>query len=64
MGLLAAGLVDVARDGGAMLVEINPEPTGIAGSLDFVLAGRSGELLPALVNRLMDHRSLKMRPDG
>ena len=60
----AAGLVDIARDAGAMLVEINPEPTSIAGSLDFVLAGRSGELLPALVNRLMDHRSLNMRPDG
>ena len=53
----AAGLVEIAREAGAVLVEINPDPTGIAATLDFALAGPSGEVLPALVNRLKDHRS-------
>jgi NAD-dependent deacetylase len=53
----AAGLVDVARDAGAVLVEINPEPTAIADRVDFALAGRSGDVLPDLVNRLIDHKS-------
>jgi NAD-dependent deacetylase len=60
----AAGLVEMARDAGATLVEINTQPTSIAGSFHFVLAGRSGELLPALVNRLRDHRSPGTRPGG
>ncbi len=53
----AAGLVEIAREAGATLVEINPEPTEIATSLNFALAGPSGEVLPALVKRLKDHRS-------
>ncbi len=53
----AAGLVEIAREAGAVLVEINPDPTGIAATLDFALARPSGEMLPALVNRLKDHRS-------
>ena len=53
----AAGLVDIARDAGATLVEVNPQATGISGSVDFALAGKSGDVLPDLVNRLADHRS-------
>ncbi len=53
----AAGLVEVARDAEATLVEINPEPTEIAQTLHYALAGASGEVLPALVKRLKDHRS-------
>lgn len=53
----AAGLVEVARDAGAVLVEINPEPTAIADRVDFAVAGRSGDVLPDLVNRLIDHKS-------
>lgn len=53
----AAGLVEIARESGATLVEINPEPTEIARSLDYALAGPSGEVLPDLVKRLKDHRS-------
>ena len=53
----AAGLVEIAREAGATLVEVNPEPTELAATLDFALAGPSGELLPALVKRLNDHKS-------
>lgn len=53
----AAGLVEIAREAGAVLVEINPEPTDIAASLDFALAGKSGQILPDLVKRLGDHRT-------
>lgn len=53
----AAGLVEIARDAGATLVEINPDPTEISATLDYALAGPSGEVLPALVKRLKDHRS-------
>jgi NAD-dependent deacetylase len=53
----AAGLADIARDAGATVVEVNPQATGITGSVDFALAGKSGDLLPDLVNRLADHRS-------
>jgi len=58
----AAGLVDVAREAGATLVEINPEPTEIAASLDFALAGKSGQILPDLVKRLGDHRTTGQTP--
>ena len=58
----AAGLVEVAREAGATLVEINPEPTEIAASLDFVLAGNSGQILPDLVKRLGDHRTAGQMP--
>jgi len=58
----AAGLVEVAREAGATLVEINPEPTEIAASLDFALAGKSGQILPDLVKRLGDHRTAGQTP--
>ncbi|MDH3748481.1 MAG: NAD-dependent deacylase [Gammaproteobacteria bacterium] len=48
----AAGLVDVARDAGAVTVEINLEPTEHADTFDYALAGKSGELLPELINSL------------
>lgn len=41
----AAGLIPYARQAGAKVVEINPEPAGVA---DCVLAGKAGEILPAL----------------
>lgn len=44
----AAGLIPYARQAGAKVVEINPEPVA-AKSVDCVLAGKAGEILPALV---------------
>jgi len=43
----AAGLADLAREHGATVVEINPEPT--ATRCDFVIAGNAGVALPELV---------------
>ena len=48
----AAGLADIARQGGAMTVEINPAPTPEAGRFDFALAANSGVVLPELVDSL------------
>jgi NAD-dependent deacetylase len=48
----AAGLAEVARKAGAIVAEINPEPTGMAAGFDFVIAGKSGEVLPPLVDML------------
>jgi NAD-dependent protein deacetylase/lipoamidase len=45
----AAGLPLEASTGGAVLVEANPEETPISRRADFVLRGRAGEVLPALV---------------
>lgn len=48
----AASLVDLARDVGAMTVEINLTPTENAQAFDIFLTARSGEILPKLVNSL------------
>ncbi|MEO1202962.1 MAG: NAD-dependent deacylase [Pseudomonadota bacterium] len=48
----AAGLIDTAREAGAVTVEINPNPTEQSGANDFALAARSGELLPVLARAL------------
>ena len=48
----AAGLVDIARDAGALTVEINPDPTERAECFDHVLAGQSGRILPELLESL------------
>lgn len=48
----AAGLADTARAAGARIVEINPAETDLSGTCDFRIAGKSGEILPELVNCL------------
>jgi NAD-dependent deacetylase len=48
----AAGLANLAKQSGAMVAEINPNPTMHAASFDFALAGNSGVILPELVNCL------------
>jgi NAD-dependent deacetylase len=48
----AAGLADLAKQNGAKLAEINPNPTMNAARFDFSLAGNSGEILPELLNSL------------
>lgn len=45
----AAGLADVAREHGATVVEINPNPTMHAASYNFSIAGNAGAVLPELV---------------
>ncbi len=45
----AASLAYAARNRGAVVVEINAEPTPLTEKVDFALHGKSGEILPALV---------------
>lgn len=44
----AAGLASLAREHGAVLVEINPQDTPLSRAADIALRGAAGELLPAL----------------
>jgi len=48
----AASLAEHAQARGAILVEVNPESTPVTPLADFVLAGPSGQILPALVDAL------------
>ena len=48
----AAGLAGVAKDAGAIVVEINPNPTGMSAGFDYVIAGNAGEMLPLLIKPL------------
>lgn len=45
----AASLAFAAHNRGALVVEINMEPTPLTPKTDYFLQGRSGEILPALV---------------
>lgn len=45
----AAALPFAARNNGAVVVEVNLEPTPLTDKADFFLQGKSGETLPALV---------------
>jgi NAD-dependent deacetylase len=48
----AAALPMLARERGARVVEINPNPTPLSPIADYVLRGSAGTLLSALVDRL------------
>ncbi len=48
----AAGLVDVAREAGAVTIEVNPSPTGQSDSYTASLRGNAGAVLPKLVESL------------
>lgn len=52
----AASLPFAAARAGAKIVEINPEPTPLTPHADVFLAGRSGEILPALDRLLRETR--------
>ncbi len=54
----AASFALWARQWGAKLAEINPEPTPLTPHCNFVLTGKAGEVLPRLV------ATLASRPDG
>ncbi|GIK09297.1 MAG: hypothetical protein JETCAE02_17580 [Anaerolineaceae bacterium] len=47
-GRVAASLPFAARNRGAVVVEVNLEPTPLPEKADFFLQGKSGEALPAL----------------
>jgi NAD-dependent deacetylase len=44
----AASLIPYAKQAGAKVVEVNPEPTPMTGIVDCALPGPAGELLPQL----------------
>ena len=48
----AASLAHAARNNGAVVVEINAEPTPLTPKVDFFFQGKSGEILPALVKEV------------
>lgn len=48
----AAQLAQIASDSGAVIVEINPDPTPLTSMSDFALPFASGEALPELVRRM------------
>jgi NAD-dependent protein deacetylase/lipoamidase len=48
----AAGLAEVAAGAGAMVAEINPNPTGLSGGFAYAIAGKAGAVLPELVDCL------------
>jgi NAD-dependent deacetylase len=53
----AASLPSIARRNGALLVEINPEPTPLTDQVDEFLQGPSGTILPAVVAAIEEVRT-------
>lgn len=45
----AAGLADLAQQGGATVVQVNLEPTPYTGRVDYSFEGKAGEILPELL---------------
>jgi NAD-dependent deacetylase len=45
----AAGLITTAREHGASVIEVNPQPTELSSAAAVVLRGPAGRLLPDLV---------------
>lgn len=52
----AAGIPLIAKEAGAVVVEVNPEPTELSDRFDLVLRGPSGRILPRLVERIRERR--------
>jgi NAD-dependent deacetylase len=50
----AASLPLIASRGGAFVVEVNVEPTGLTSTVDLFLQGRSGEVLPRILEKYAD----------
>jgi NAD-dependent deacetylase len=53
----AAGLIEVARDAGACVVEVNPEETAVSRLAHLRLAAAAGAALPALTEAIAAWRS-------
>jgi len=45
----AAGLIDIARSSGAVVVEVNPDQTAYSDQMNYSFRGPSGEILPQLL---------------
>jgi len=54
----AAALAYAAHDHGAMVVEINTEPTPLTPKADYFIQGKSGGILPELVNAVWNGSTL------
>lgn len=52
----AASLPYIAKEHGAFVIEINPEPTPVTSIADEFLQGKSGEILPKLVETIKRNR--------
>jgi NAD-dependent deacetylase len=51
----AADMPRVARDAGARVIEINPEPTPLTGAVaDFIIQEKAGVALPRIVDGLRE----------
>ena len=50
----AAQLPLLARERGARIIEVNPEPTQLTAAADVVVTGPAGEMLPLIVQALSD----------
>ena len=48
----AAGLADIANSSGAVVIEINPNPTEMSVGFDYAIAGNAGSVLPELIDSL------------
>ncbi|HXQ38809.1 MAG TPA: NAD-dependent deacylase, partial [Anaerolineales bacterium] len=53
----AASLAHAARNRGAVVVEINAEPTPLTSKADYAFHGKSGEILPELVEAIWGHEN-------
>jgi NAD-dependent deacetylase len=57
----AADLWRRAKDNGAIVIEINKDPTPLTPFADHSFLGKAGEILPALVEQIWIHQT--KRPD-
>ena len=48
----AAGLAEIAKNNGATVAEVNPEPTGQAASFDLAIAAKAGTVMPEILKRM------------
>lgn len=55
----AANLPIVAKQAGAFVVEVNPNPTAISSYMDVCLHGPSGEVLPELLKKFKEYKGEK-----
>ena len=53
----ASQLPLVARQAGATVIDVNPEPGPISSIADIFLQGKSGEVLPTLAQAVREHRA-------
>jgi NAD-dependent deacetylase len=55
----AAQLPSMAKHAGAIVVEVNPNKTSISYYMDYVFNNPSGEVLPIIVEKIKETRSIK-----